>query len=372
MSEHIFGIHDYSDQWHRLVSEAGKTAWCVHTEAVGLDVNDHSGKTYPVGVTNIVRLNNGYGKGTGVIPVPSRYADFAQRCAQFVAASRNVHYVVIGNEIALEWEQPDDNPIRLVDYMTCYALCYNMIKAVDPNIKIAPQAPAPWNNRTPDAQDWILQLKQQLEMCQGRVDWIALHAYTKGYGKDKFENNPTMDPPYEKRKFGWEALYEYLQVIPFNLRHLPCIITECNGDGPWHEDQDGWIQHLYWWIDNHNKVRFDLPTILGACLFRWAPHDDRWDMSRHGNAIEDFRMALRWDYRHNWTPAPAPDIEPKLGPIQKRVTAEAGLNLRDAPGGNVIRLLPVGTVVEVVSQHDDWLLVAIDGQRGFVFGEYVG
>ena len=362
MSDHLFGMHDYHDDWANMVRAAGKQAWCVHTEAVGCDPRDTSGKGYPEGVTNIVRLNNGYGKGTGVIPLPDRYNDFAKRCANFVAASRNIQFVVVGNEIALSWEWPDDNPITLANYMACYLKCYIAIKTIAPNVKVSPQAPAPWNNRTPDAQDWIEQLRLQLDMSKGNVDWIALHAYTKGYGPDKFANNPVMGAPYQHRKFGWESLYEYMSVIPYAYRQLPSIITECNADHTWADDHSGWIQQMYAELDKWNHT-FGNQRILGACMFRWARHDDKWDLSRHSNAVDDFRQALTHDYRHGYNPGATPN--------QRYVNAEAGLNLRDMPGGNIIKLLPNGTPVEVSSDHGEWLCVIADNVRGFVFKEFV-
>lgn len=370
-SPHIFAIHDYSDDWSHLVREAGKTAWCVHTEAVGINPNDRSGKQYPANiVTNIVRLNNGYGKYTGVIPMPDKYADFAQRCANFVQASANIDYVVLGNEIALEWEQPSDAPITLATYMDCYRQCYDAIKSVAPHVKIAPQAPAPWNNRVPDAQDWIKQLPQMLSMAGGKVDWICLHAYTKGYGLDKFHNNPTMNPPFQNHKFGWEALWQYMDSIPLLFRHLPVMITETNGDDSWAHDHGDWIQALYAEIDNWNK-RPGTQKILCAALFRWAPHDDRWDMSRHGNAVNDFRQALTRDYRHGWSAGPVPTIAPKLGPNQKRVKAEAGLNLRSVPGGAVIVVMPDQATVTVIESSGDWWLLQYEAHTGYAHKDYL-
>ncbi len=362
-SEFLFGMHDYHDDWANMVRQAGKQAWCVHTEAVGTDSNDHSGKTYPESVTNVVRLNNGYGKGTGVIPLPAKYDDFAKRCANFVGASKNIQYIVVGNEIQLTWEWPSDDPIRLTDYVACYLKCYDAIKSVAPNVKVAQQAPAPWNPSTPDAADWITQLATQLNMVGNKVDWIALHAYTKGYGADKFSGNPTMNPPWNHRKFGWEALYEYMQIIPFTHRQLPVLVTEVNADSSWQDDPGDWIQQMYAEVDKWNKG-FGNQKILGACPFRWARHDDRWDMSRHSRAVDDFRAALQHDYRHGWQSG-------QSTVNQRCVNAPDGLNLRDMPNGNIITTLANGTPVEVLSVHDEWLLVTVAGQRGFVFGQYI-
>lgn len=357
-SSYIFGIHDYHPDWHNLVKQAGKTAWCVHTEAVGCDPHDMGGKVYPEGLTNIVRLNNGYGQGTGTIPTPDRYSDFAKRCANFVNYSRNIDFVVIGNEIALDGEWPDPNPITLSDYMTCYLKCYFAIKPVAPNVRIAPQAVAPWNNRTPDAQDWVLQLNQQLTLCQGYVDWIALHAYSDGYGLNCFADNSYMQPPYEFRKYGWETLYEFMQAIPFNLRNRPVVITEVNGNKSWGEYQAGWLMGMYEDIDLWNK-HFGSQQILGACCFRWASHDQQWDMSRYPNVVNDFKHVLTQDYKHTWRN----NI--------RHVNAPLGLNLRKLPEGEILDTLADGTALEIIAESGLWLYVTVAGVKGYVFGKYV-
>jgi hypothetical protein len=375
MSEWTLGVHDYSDDWANIVRGSNKTAWAIHTEAVGFDVNDMSGKKYPSGgITNVVRLNNGYGS-SGTIPLPQNYSAFAQRCANFVKASSNISYVTCGNEIALEWERPEGQPITLANYVKCYLLCYSAIKSVAPQVKVAPQAPAPWNPQVPDCPDWIEQLPKMLSMVGDSIDWICLHAYTKGYGHETFYNNPMMNPPYQGHKFGWETLWEYMNAIQPAWRHLPVLITETNGDGPWSEDHHGWIQKMYSVINDWN-VKPQNQKILCSALFRWAPHDDRWDMSRHGNAVQDFRGAAANGYRHNYTPAtPTPDVpvRPVLGPRQARVTAEAGLNLRaraDATS-DIKAVLGYGEIVEKLTTYGDWMMVKCEDITGFVWAGYM-
>lgn len=376
MSEFIYAIHDFSEEWANIIRAANKTGWAIHTEAVGRDANDRGGKSYSTqGITNVARLNNGYGKGTGVIPTPQFYDDFAKRCANFVAGSNGLDYVVIGNEIALEWEQPDDNPITLANYAQCYLRCYKAIKAVKPGVLVAPQAPAPWNNRTPDAPDWIEQLPKMLSLIGQSVDWIALHAYTKGYGLDKFNNNHTMNPPYQGHKFGWETLWEYMRSIPPAWRHLPVLVTETNGDGSWGDNHSGWIQHMYAEINSWNEKPGN-QKILASALFRWAKHDEKWDMSRHGATVDDFRRAVNGTaYRHNFiasTPTPAAPVRPQLGPNQLRIVAEAGLNMRRAANrdATIITSLSNGTVVTKLADAGEWVEVTSGEYRGFVFAQY--
>lgn len=368
----LFGMHDYSPDWVAMVRDAGKQAWCVHTTAIGCDPNDRGGKQYPTDTVNIVRLNNGYGSG-GTIPLPHRYGDFARRAANFVAASQNIDFVVIGNEIALRWEAPEGQMITLQNYLDCYRKVYLAIKGVAPQVRIAPQAPAPWNIETPDCPDWIDQLTRMLTGAGEMVDWICLHAYTRGYDQNSFHTGAKMDPPWNKYHSGWEALYDYMKAIPQTHRHLPVLISEMNGDGSWSDHQTGWIQKAYSvigaWNDNPKNQK-----ILGSCLFRWEKNDQKWDISRHGASVNDWREALKYDQRHNWQYKDP--VVVGSGPSTGKtvtVTADNGLNLRSEPStqASVVTLLPKGTVLDVLTSADVWIEVRFEAHVGFVHREYV-
>lgn len=344
MAKHLYGVHD-AGVWVNGVQRAGLTAWCVHTVAIGCDPNDHSGGDFVIpNTTAIVRLNHGYGKGVGTIPTPDKYADFAQRCAGFVAASSGIEYVVIGNEIGLQWEWPTDQPISLSDYLACYRLCYDAIKAVAPVVKVAPAAVAPWNDCTPDAPDWIEQLAtmlQRLAGCaQGTPDWICLHAYTRGYGLDSFNTGARMGPPYAHRYSGWETLYEFMAAIPAQLRHLPVIITECNGNGPWPEHDSGWVQAMYAAVDRWNRTPGN-QQIAGACLFRWNPDDEQWRLTP--GAINDFGKALQWGY------APYDEVQMNSFRVGDTVEAQTTVNIRREPGlqGEVLGQMAKGDKIRI-------------------------
>ncbi|MDQ3249295.1 MAG: M23 family metallopeptidase, partial [Chloroflexota bacterium] len=79
------------------------------TEAIGSDPNDFSGRNYtPYSNRNlgiICRINNGYSPG-GTIPNSSQYADFARRCANFVANTAGCKIWIIGNEMNYAIERP--------------------------------------------------------------------------------------------------------------------------------------------------------------------------------------------------------------------------------------------------------------------------
>lgn len=370
MSQYILGLHD-PGPWMDWVVEAGKTAWCVYTEEVGADPNNHSGKDFARrGITPVVRLNHAYGKGHGTIPTPDKYDAFAQRCANFVAASQGIEYVVIGNEIALEWEWPTDQPLTLATYIECYVRCYEAIKRVAPGVRVAPAAVAPWNDRVPDAPDWIAQLTRMLYLVP--ADWICLHAYTRGYSPDAFVTGAKMDnPAYRHRYSGWEALWEFMGAIPALHRHLPVVITEANGNGPWPAENAGWFRNacaqIKWWNDQPDKQR-----IMGLCGFRWLPDDTQWSLAHSPGALDDFRKTLalghRWDDRAGTSENPkwsTPATALKAGDRVTVVTTS--VNVRNAPGlqTEVALRLSYGDtfVVEAVYSADG--LIWLEGPHGW-------
>ena len=106
-SDYIFGIHEPGGEQHML--DAGRPGWIVFTEEVGYDPAVQTGRDYRSysarGLGIIVRLNNGY-YPNGTIPHSRNYANFAQRCATFVANSRGCSIWIIGNEMNYRLERP--------------------------------------------------------------------------------------------------------------------------------------------------------------------------------------------------------------------------------------------------------------------------
>ncbi len=106
-SEYLFGLHDPGGE--RYMIEAGKPGWILFTEGIGHDPNNRSGFDYRPysnqGLGIITRLNNGY-YPEGTIPNSRDYADFARRCANFVASSPGCKIWIIGNEMNYRIERP--------------------------------------------------------------------------------------------------------------------------------------------------------------------------------------------------------------------------------------------------------------------------
>lgn len=103
----IFGLHDPGGE--QIMLDAGKPGWVVFTEALGHDASDRSGRDYRPyssrGLGIIARLNHGY-YPNGTLPHSRYYGDFAQRCANFVAASPGCRIWIIGNEPNSVIERP--------------------------------------------------------------------------------------------------------------------------------------------------------------------------------------------------------------------------------------------------------------------------
>jgi hypothetical protein len=104
----LYGIHDPGGE--ALFREFRRPGWIVVSETIGHDPTVRSGVDYRHLASReyavICRLNNGsFPEGT--IPHSSRYADFAQRCSNFVAASPGCCIWVIGNEPNFAGERPN-------------------------------------------------------------------------------------------------------------------------------------------------------------------------------------------------------------------------------------------------------------------------
>jgi hypothetical protein len=349
----LFGMHDYSPEWVRLLEEKNRSGYCVNTEAIGSDPHDISGKQYETHggrIVHLTRLNNGYGS-SGTIPSPQAYSDFARRCANFVATSTGCEHWIIGNEIALQWEWPNNEPITLSNYIKCYNLVYQAIHRVQPNAKVMPQPPAPWNPSTPDAPNWIDQFSRMLREIDG-AEGLALHAYSHGHDPSLIVSDQTMDPPYDQCRYHFRCYRDFMNVIPSKYLGIPVYITESNPDG-WQDVNNGWIQSAYLEIDKWNR---DNPTRQIYCLafYRWPDEDrDQFHIRSKPGVVEDFKAALAFDY------API-DVDSSQVTRLKALTV---LNVRQTPGTqnkdgyDVISSLGEGEIVQLMPDSE----VKLDG-----------
>jgi murein DD-endopeptidase MepM/ murein hydrolase activator NlpD len=307
MANHLYAIHDFDPAWAALVRSAGKTAWSVTTHELGDHPGDNTGHDFrqmaEFGVTPIARLNYSH-HGQGTIPLPSRYNEFARRCANFVAASQGCNLWIIGNEPNLAGERPGGAYITPEQYARCFSLCRAAIKAVSPqhgpggpvSNRVIVAAVAPYNV---DSGPWIAYWRQVLEWIvefEG-ADGLAIHCYGRGADPASITSDAKMDDERFTHLYnGFRAYRDFLAVVPTAIRGLPVYITETDQIQPWLDANTGWVQAAYGEIDDWNK-RPGAQKVRCLALYRWL-RDDQWHIDGKNGVIGDFNATLRQtDYR---------------------------------------------------------------------------
>lgn len=316
----ITGIHDYDPDPAAFlghISAAGQRGWVTATEAIGDNPGDFSGKNFGShgwagSHTVITRLNYGYSP-QGTVPVPSRYDEFATRCANFVNASSGCNIWVIGNETNLAIEWPYNAATDRHDYVSpamyadCFRQCYAAIKAVRPNDQVVVQAMAPWggpygpgtnpNDGKPhdgNPLNWCDYLYETLVAIQGHgitPDGIAMHVNSRGWALSTITSDTSrVDAGGLSLAFGWQVHREWIfWGVPRSLWHLPLYGTEDNGLYFWQGGGPvgpgdpayaaGWLQAMYASLNDWNVStrRSGMPIYHCANLYRWA--NDGWTIS---------------------------------------------------------------------------------------------
>ncbi|MBA4148744.1 MAG: hypothetical protein H0X66_11575 [Verrucomicrobia bacterium] len=330
----LYGIHDHSPDPAEFLTriENGATrGWVTATVAVGTDPNNFSGDSFnhisDRGHTVIGRINYGYFPD-GTIPVASKWDDFAQRCANFVANSTGCSIWVIANETNLpaEWPlDPSNNRFNYVspqDYAVLFRKVYNAIKAVRPNDKVIPQAIAQWAgplgpgafsvNGTVYPHDglplnWVQYLNQMLTAiaASGPLDGIALHIGSRGYAYADIHS--TERDAVNNLYWSFYSYKDWVELgIPQSLYHLPLYATECNGMFFWNgghpEDaskhyEAGWMQEMYAEIDRYNQMAASSGKPIFRCvnLYRWCAGCDGWNIDGDGSHPSPYRAQIMSD-----------------------------------------------------------------------------
>lgn len=399
-SPYLFGLHEPGGEQH--MTQAGRRGWLVFTEAIGSESNDHSGKNFAPwsnqGFGVLCRLNNGY-EPSGTIPHSSRCDAFAQRCANFVAASRGCKSWIIGNEMNHPVERPgvriDWSHAALLDgvarghmvpwrfnalqpagthaarmtildpgevitpelYARCYRLCRDAIKRIPghANDQVLIGAVAPWNNLTTYAGnangDWVQYYRDILTLIgAGNCDGITLHTYTHGADPALLASEQRLNPPFQQHRYHFRAYRDFLAATPPALRSLPVYITETDQDAPWENSNNGWIKAAYAEINAWNKQAGNQP-VRALVLYRW-PARDQWAIEGKQGVIDDFRGALQQDYQ--WSDQP-PNVAPPAFVAGDAVTVASAANLRRTPGhigkpaNDVLATLPAGAACTVLA-----------------------
>lgn len=327
-SPYLYGIFDGGDptpadasEYLGHISNGAGPGWVTVTVSIGVDTNQTWGVDYRFlsnqGHTVIGRINHGYFPN-GTIPPTNHYDAFAIRCASFVANSRGCSIWTIGNELNISGEWPYEPAqgkcayVTPANYARCFRKVYNAIKAVRPNDKVLPAAPACFSgpfgagtnpymgtNYAYDANPltWVQHLNQILTAITNTgpkpcpPDGIALHVSSRGY---------TCEAIHSTEKFTGAAagLYKSFYVykdwvnlgIPPALYHLPLYATECNGyyywkGGHWESPQShyepGWMQEVYAEISRYNQTAIATGKPVYRCfnMYQWPDGYDNWNIN---------------------------------------------------------------------------------------------
>lgn len=356
--DYIFGIHEPGGE--HLMLEVGKPGWILFSEALGHNPNDRSSKDYTPfadqGLAVMVRLNNGY-HPQGTIPHTSDYANFARRCANFVASSQGCRVWIIGNEMNYAVERPgarvrsggrtghppgyanadpflrglperfnaqrpaqggpgekddpeeDGEVITPELYARCYRLCRDAIHRVPGHEKdrVLIGAVAPWNTQTSyngnPTGDWIKYFQDILLLLgPSECDGITLHTYTHGADPALIRDDSKLQR-FPTHHYHFLAYRDFMQAIPHNMRLLPVYITETDQVAAWADVNQGWVRAAYAEISDWNRTPGH-QKIRGLVLYRW-PQIDQWHIEGKPNLINDFRMAMRNEHRWENSEEPA-------------------------------------------------------------------
>ncbi len=352
-SEYIFGLYEPGGE--QIMLEAGRPGWIAFNEVVGHDPDDHTGVDFTSysdqGLGIICRLDNGH-EPDGTLPHSSQYEQFSRRVANFVETSRGCRIWIIGNEmnyvaersgIVIDWsrhqtqrngppEEADPNrrgvsvrfnalpdnsteirttrgaivsPGEVITpdlYVRCFRLCRDAIRRLpgheDDLVLVG--AVAPWNTQTiyganPNG-DWI-QYFQDILIALGpdNCDGFTLHTFTRSADPASVTDESRMAAPFQNRRGSFRTYMDFMNAVPKVMRHLPVFITEADQTLPWTNRNTGWVQQAYAEIDSWNKQP-DNQRIRALVLYRWH-RSDKWYIDGKQGVIDDFRSALRHDYR---------------------------------------------------------------------------
>lgn len=304
----LFGMHDRGAE--QIMRDGAGGGWTLVTEAIGHDPNDRGGADYTdivnAGCTPIVRLNNGYWPN-GTIPEGQYYGEFAQRCANFIMASKGASIWIIGNEPNLEIERPHNEPISPQGYARCLNRVEQAVHSVVPSARLIPAPIGPWNVQT---GDWLVYFGTVLSQCRN-IGGIALHTYTHGSDPALIVSDARMTPPYEQRHYHFRAYRDFMVHIPDALRTLPIWITETDQNAGWKNVNSGWVQNAYNEIRTWNAISKDR-RIEGMCLYRWD--HDMYALRNKEQVLADWRAAM------HASPPECAELEKENAALRAKIT----------------------------------------------------
>ena len=308
ISAWTFGMHDEFDR--NLFAGSNRMGWVLMTSLVGGDPMPNYAEWALGGYGVIGRLNNDYG-GSGTIPTPDRYDEFATRCANWVQAAQaqipgrpELHRRVwiIGNEMnnPREWPEEGRNPGKAIQpeqYADCFNRTRRAIQARVPNAIVVPGAIDPYNAAWGNPLDYWNRMLANIQ----DLDGLALHAYTHGPSPNLITSLGTFgDDPLRWQYFDFRCYTPLLDVVPQKWRGKPAYITETNatphdGQPAWSGGRNGWVPEAYREIARWN-AQPHAQQIQALILYRWirgGGSDAQFAISEKPAIQDDFRDAIR-------------------------------------------------------------------------------
>lgn len=294
--KYLHGVHDLDG----VGLMNGSPGWVVVTEAIGHDPAERGGRSFQearkAGVGICVRLNNAHNGVDGTIPEPQHAGDFATRCANFVSASFGIDVVIIGNEPNHSGEWPTVNglkqPILAANYAVQYNLCRAAIRAVNPAVRVLVAGLAPWNNESGDWLDYLRDIIDALDYCDG----FALHAYTHGPGRELIHSEEVINGWHWHFRVYRDQLAILEEMLPKPSGHLSAYliaITEADQNDPWADTNSGWVLAAY---DEINDWNANAKLKIAFLAIYRSNRDDKWSFARLEGVKADFRQAVQRGY----------------------------------------------------------------------------
>ena len=308
ISAFTFGMHDGFDR--NLFADSGRFGWALFTSLVGGDPLPNYLDWAANGYGVIGRLNNDYG-GSGTIPTPDRYDEFAQRCANWVKAAqvqigagpeKHRRVWIIGNEMnnPREWPEEGRNPSKAIQpeqYADCFNRARRTIKLIDAKAIVVPGAIDPYNAAWGNPLDYWNRMLARIE----DLDGIALHTYTHGPQPNLITSLGTFgDDPLRWQYFDFRCYTTFMDLVPHRYRDRPVYITETNatphnGQPAWAAGRNGWVPEAYREIARWN-AQPHAQQIQALILYRWirgGGSDAQFAISEKQGVQDDFKDAIR-------------------------------------------------------------------------------
>lgn len=365
----IYGIHDIEAS--SFLTQNQVSGWLVHTVNVNTDAPTDYTSLVNAGMRVLVRLNNGYGSD-GTIPVLAQYDAFAQKCADWVAASKNAQLWIIGNEMNLSAERPQGQPILPVQYAGCFLKCRDAIhaKAGHANDLVLVGPVGPYNVETTypanPSGDWIKYFQDILNYVLDRCDGVTIHTYSRGNSTASITDEATYPAPYNKNHKSFRAYRDFMNAIPVAMRGLPVFITETQtliDDVPtWANQNTGWVQAAYSEIHSWSAIGTNQP-IQALVLFRWKREGPAgWSLQNFPAVLDDTRAA----FQSNYQVVLPKSIAPAPQTLEQAVLARANAAKPWMPVNNQAALWKYAQTHKLQDQQTDELTMTFSGSQYLV------